>query len=170
MITCLCTIIPLHNHTADAAVEAKTTHPKDLRETIAKLEAADKRSRAKWAELDALKRIVVEKYIAEYCSELYPNGYKAARGGYWFVPAPSLIKISYATGFVFNQEDPGRQPMRTDAGRNMDVIDLWRYRKDVTFGQSVRDIRLWVQQREQGIPALPLPQKDHDGTMRTTLT
>jgi hypothetical protein len=131
-----------------------------LDEALTQIEAGVKRQLGRRAEIDDLKQTILEKYIGEVLScELYPNGYPAARGGYWCVPAPNLIKISYKTGFMFNLEDPdNRHPMMiTDGGRNVDIIDLWMGVKGVTFPEAIRDMKRWVKQREKGIPA-PAPK------------
>jgi hypothetical protein len=133
-------------------IAPKTTH--SLPETLEKVQKVAQRLGANRAKIDDLKQTVVKKYIEEFCSELYPHpkGYPAPRGGYWFVQAPDLIKISYKTGLIFNLETPERYPMMgSKTGRRMDIIDLWMHRYKVTFEQAVRDITAWVDHREKGL-------------------
>jgi hypothetical protein len=125
-------------------------HP-DLKDKIAKLQAVAKRLGGIRSGLDDLKqngRIEVHRRVLR---RPFSEGYLATHGGYWFVPAPHGIKISFKTGLIFDLEDPGKMPMmEPETKRRLDIIDLWRLVKDVAFEHAVRDLQRWIDQRENG--------------------
>jgi hypothetical protein len=76
--------------------------------------------------------------ILEYCTSLCPKGYLASKGGYWMVPAPVSIKISFREGKYFDLDNPqSRNPIG-------DLVELWMAsKKQYNFKRAIAEIERW---------------------------
>lgn len=81
--------------------------------------------------------------ILEYCTSLCPKGYLASKGGYWMVPTPISIKISFATGNYFDLDNPkSRNPIG-------DLVELWMAsKKQYNFKRAIAEIERWCDEVE----------------------
>jgi hypothetical protein len=83
----------------------------------------------------ALKKRVL-LHIRDLCEYLFPEGRLSSQGGYWQVPSPYKIKVSFLTGNYFDWDKPGdRKPMG-------DILDLWRA-KETNFRLAFPQIERW---------------------------
>jgi hypothetical protein len=84
--------------------------------------------------ISALKKRVLSN-IREFCYYLYPKGRLSSKGGYWEVPAPDLIKISFKTGKFFDWNLPA-------CSKSMeDLITLWMItKKQENFKRAVIEL------------------------------
>jgi hypothetical protein len=92
--------------------------------------------------IEAVKNQVL-LHIKELCYEFCPKGRLAPNEGYWEVPHPDLIKISFKTGNFFNLEN---KKLRKPLG---DIFGLWKFLTgEKNFRKVVIDLEDWCKRVE----------------------